>query len=42
MLAATLAVPAMALSQAGDAGGVLVVAGEDGQAPSYDYEESHT
>lgn len=33
MLAATLAVPAMALSQAGDAGGVLVVAGEDGQAP---------
>jgi hypothetical protein len=32
MLAAVLAVPAMALSQAGDAGGFLVVAGEAGQA----------
>jgi hypothetical protein len=32
LLTAILAIPAMALSQAGDAGGVLVVAGGDGQA----------
>ncbi|HEY2547460.1 MAG TPA: hypothetical protein VGI46_15430 [Candidatus Acidoferrum sp.] len=33
ILAAVLAVPAIALSQAGDSKGTLIIAGQDGQAP---------